>query len=224
MSLIYQWQFALTAPPPICKDPIIIVIRVRSSGYNGPRLLLVQIRLSCFHCYCPLSPQVTSNDKTPTVISSALEKHNQDPKQASRYELIQLLPEGKGKKKRINSTDTMFKKVIITNMTSFVKVVSLFRGDKDFILNFFLLTNPSVPQLNYYYYFFNFSLVWHMYKVITFVRRLLTFEGVSSDICKVGHFDYADLCKASAFCTYWDRQYEKYVQSNNYLKSLWKSN
>lgn len=43
------------------------------------------------------SPQVTSNDKTPTVISSALEKHIQDPKQASRYELIQLLPEGKGK-------------------------------------------------------------------------------------------------------------------------------
>lgn len=41
--------------------------------------------------------QVTSNDKTPGVISSALEKHNQDPKQASRYELIQLLPEGKGK-------------------------------------------------------------------------------------------------------------------------------
>ncbi|CAF91496.1 unnamed protein product [Tetraodon nigroviridis] len=38
---------------------------------------------------------VTSNDKTPTVISSALEKHNQDPKRASRYELIQLLPEGK---------------------------------------------------------------------------------------------------------------------------------
>lgn len=39
---------------------------------------------------------MTSNDKTPTVISSALEKHNQDPKHASRYELIQLLPEGKG--------------------------------------------------------------------------------------------------------------------------------
>ncbi|XP_034030165.1 ral guanine nucleotide dissociation stimulator-like 2 [Thalassophryne amazonica] len=38
---------------------------------------------------------VTSNDKTPSVVSSALEKHNQDPKQASRYELIQLLPEGK---------------------------------------------------------------------------------------------------------------------------------
>lgn len=43
-----------------------------------------------------LLPQVTSNDKTPTVISSALEKHNQDPKHTSRYELIQLLPEGKG--------------------------------------------------------------------------------------------------------------------------------
>lgn len=62
-----------------------------------------------------------------------------------------------------------------------------------------------------------------MYKIITFVRRLLTFEGVSSHICKVGHFDYADLFKASAFNTYWDRQYEKYVQSNYYLKSLWKS-
>lgn len=44
----------------------------------------------------PTHPQVTSNDKTPTVISSALEKHNQDPKHTSRYELIQLLPEGKG--------------------------------------------------------------------------------------------------------------------------------
>lgn len=74
-----------------------IVIRIRSSGYNGPRISLAQIKLSLCHCYSCLSPQVTSNDKTPTVISSALEKHNQDPKQASRYELIQLLPEGKGK-------------------------------------------------------------------------------------------------------------------------------
>lgn len=74
-----------------------IVIKIRSSGYNGPRMSSVQIKLSYRHCYSPLSPQVTSNDKTPTVISSALEKHNQDPKQASRYELIQLLPEGKGK-------------------------------------------------------------------------------------------------------------------------------
>lgn len=41
-------------------------------------------------------PQVTSNDKTPTVISSALEKHNQNTQEASKYELIQLLPEGKG--------------------------------------------------------------------------------------------------------------------------------
>lgn len=74
-----------------------IVIRKRSSGCNGPRISLVQIKLSLCHCYSSLSSQVTSNDKTPTVISSALEKHNQDPKQASRYELIQLLPEGKGK-------------------------------------------------------------------------------------------------------------------------------
>ena len=41
--------------------------------------------------------QVTSNDKTPTVVSSALEKHSQDTREASRYELIQLLPEGKGR-------------------------------------------------------------------------------------------------------------------------------
>lgn len=41
-------------------------------------------------------PQVTSNDKTPTIISSALEKHNQNAQEASKYELIQLLPEGKG--------------------------------------------------------------------------------------------------------------------------------
>lgn len=74
-----------------------IVFRIRSSGHIGPRISLVQIKLSQCHCYSPLSLQVTSNDKTPTVISSALEKHNQDPKQASRYELIQLLPEGKGK-------------------------------------------------------------------------------------------------------------------------------
>lgn len=58
---------------------------------------MVQIKPSQHHSHSPLSPQVTSNDKTPAVISSALEKHNQDPKQASRYELIQLLPEGKGK-------------------------------------------------------------------------------------------------------------------------------
>ncbi|KAF7692056.1 hypothetical protein HF521_011023 [Silurus meridionalis] len=39
--------------------------------------------------------KVTSNDKSPSVISSALEKHNQDPRESSKYELIQLLPEGK---------------------------------------------------------------------------------------------------------------------------------
>lgn len=93
----YLQHAALIAFLLICKDRLMIVIRIRSSGYNGPGISLVQIKLSKCHCYFLLCPQVTSNDKTPTVISSALEKHNQDPKQASRYELIQLLPEGKGK-------------------------------------------------------------------------------------------------------------------------------
>lgn len=73
--------------------PIMIVIRAWSSGNSRTRISLVQIKLPAFSS----SFQVTSNDKTPTVVGSALEKHNQDPKQASRYELIQLLPEGKGK-------------------------------------------------------------------------------------------------------------------------------
>lgn len=76
--------------PLICNNPGMIVIRISSSGHN-------RAEISRRHCYSPISPQVTNNDKTPTVISSALEKHNQDPKQASRHELIQLLPEGKGK-------------------------------------------------------------------------------------------------------------------------------
>lgn len=64
-------------------------IKLRHRRYFSPSLPLL----------CA-GPQVTSNDKTPAVISSALEKHNQDPKQASRHELIQLLPEGKGNRKR----------------------------------------------------------------------------------------------------------------------------
>lgn len=98
--------------PLICTDPIMIVIRIRSSGYNEPRISLVQIKLSLCHCYSSLSSQVTSNDKTPTVISSALEKHNQDPKQASRYELIQLLPEGKGKDVLAVAAREHFKRII----------------------------------------------------------------------------------------------------------------
>uniref|UniRef100_A0A3Q1HFJ1 Ral guanine nucleotide dissociation stimulator-like 2 n=1 Tax=Anabas testudineus TaxID=64144 RepID=A0A3Q1HFJ1_ANATE len=56
---------------------------------------IIRIRMDLHDGNLYRSILVTSNDKTPTVISSALEKHNQDPKQASRYELTQLLPEGK---------------------------------------------------------------------------------------------------------------------------------
>lgn len=72
-----------------------LVIQNISSGCTQDIITRSQAVWYC--CSFSLFPQVTSNDKTPTVISSALEKHSQDPKQASRYELIQLLPEGKGK-------------------------------------------------------------------------------------------------------------------------------
>lgn len=67
-----------------------------SSDLTDTTVSVYHERKSSRYCSTALLPQVTSNDKTPTVISSALEKHNQDPKHASRYELIQLLPEGKG--------------------------------------------------------------------------------------------------------------------------------
>lgn len=62
---------------------------------SGPDMRIIRIRMDLQDGNLYRSILVTSNDKTPAVISSALEKHNQDPKQASRYELIQLLPEGK---------------------------------------------------------------------------------------------------------------------------------
>ncbi|KAM9309542.1 ral guanine nucleotide dissociation stimulator-like 2 isoform 2-T2 [Pholidichthys leucotaenia] len=62
---------------------------------SGPDMRIIRIRMELHDGNLYRSILVTSNDKTPTVISSALEKHNQDPTQASRYELIQLLPEGK---------------------------------------------------------------------------------------------------------------------------------
>nr|XP_015805243.2 ral guanine nucleotide dissociation stimulator-like 2 isoform X1 [Nothobranchius furzeri] len=62
---------------------------------SGPDMRIIRIRMALQDGNLYRSILVTSNDKTPTVISSALEKHSQDPKQASRYELIQLLPEGK---------------------------------------------------------------------------------------------------------------------------------
>ncbi|KAM9723585.1 ral guanine nucleotide dissociation stimulator-like 2 isoform 2-T3 [Menidia menidia] len=62
---------------------------------SAPDMRIIRIRMDLQDGNLYRSILVTSNDKSPTVISSALEKHNQDPKQASRYELIQLLPEGK---------------------------------------------------------------------------------------------------------------------------------
>ncbi|XP_026172477.1 ral guanine nucleotide dissociation stimulator-like 2 isoform X2 [Mastacembelus armatus] len=62
---------------------------------SGPDMRIIRIRMDLQDGNLYRSILVTSNDKSPTVISSALEKHNQDPKQASKYELIQLLPEGK---------------------------------------------------------------------------------------------------------------------------------
>ncbi|KAM4568632.1 ral guanine nucleotide dissociation stimulator-like 2 isoform 3-T3 [Fundulus diaphanus] len=62
---------------------------------SGPDMRIIRIRMDLQDGNLYRSILVTSNDKTPAVISSALEKHSQDPKQASRYELIQLLSEGK---------------------------------------------------------------------------------------------------------------------------------
>ncbi|XP_056300181.1 ral guanine nucleotide dissociation stimulator-like 2 isoform X3 [Pseudoliparis swirei] len=62
---------------------------------SGPDMRIIRIRMDLQDGNMYRSILVTSNDKSPTVIGSALEKHSQDPKQTSRYELIQLLPEGK---------------------------------------------------------------------------------------------------------------------------------
>ncbi|KAK9514267.1 hypothetical protein VZT92_027746 [Zoarces viviparus] len=62
---------------------------------SGPEMRIIRIRMDLQDGNLYRSILVTSNDKTPTVISSALEKHSQDPKQTPRYELIQLLAEGK---------------------------------------------------------------------------------------------------------------------------------
>ncbi|XP_068558256.1 ral guanine nucleotide dissociation stimulator-like 2 isoform X4 [Cebidichthys violaceus] len=62
---------------------------------SGPDMRIIRIRMDLQDGNLYRSILVTSNDKTPTVIGSALEKHSQDPKQTPRYELIQLLPEGK---------------------------------------------------------------------------------------------------------------------------------
>ncbi|KAM6967939.1 ral guanine nucleotide dissociation stimulator-like 2 [Aplochiton taeniatus] len=64
-------------------------------GSSSPEMRIIRIRMDLHDGNLYRSILVTSNDKTPTVIASALEKHNQDPKEVARYELIQLLPEAK---------------------------------------------------------------------------------------------------------------------------------
>ncbi|XP_061633295.1 ral guanine nucleotide dissociation stimulator-like 2 isoform X3 [Phyllopteryx taeniolatus] len=66
-----------------------------AAGSSGPDMRIIRIRMDLHDGNLYRSILVTSDDKTPTAISSALEKHNQDPAQASAYELLQLLPEGK---------------------------------------------------------------------------------------------------------------------------------
>ncbi|KAI9999794.1 hypothetical protein NQD34_011637 [Periophthalmus magnuspinnatus] len=62
---------------------------------SGPDMRIIRIRMEIQDGNLYRSILVTSNDKTPTVISSALEKHNQDPREVPYYELLQLLPEDK---------------------------------------------------------------------------------------------------------------------------------
>ncbi|XP_051921010.1 ral guanine nucleotide dissociation stimulator-like 2 isoform X2 [Hippocampus zosterae] len=62
---------------------------------SGPNMRIIRIRMDLQDGNLYRSILVTSNDKTPAAITSALEKHNQDPAWASSYELIQLLPDGK---------------------------------------------------------------------------------------------------------------------------------
>ncbi|XP_061531316.1 ral guanine nucleotide dissociation stimulator-like 2 isoform X3 [Phycodurus eques] len=62
---------------------------------SGPDMRIIRIRMDLHDGNLYRSILVTSDDKTPAAIGSALEKHNQDPAQASAYELLQLLPEGK---------------------------------------------------------------------------------------------------------------------------------
>lgn len=66
-----------------------------SNQGSGPDMRIIRIRMDLHDGNLYRSILVTSNDKTPSVIRSALEKHNQDTIEASKYELIQLLPEGK---------------------------------------------------------------------------------------------------------------------------------
>ncbi|XP_067093634.1 ral guanine nucleotide dissociation stimulator-like 2 isoform X2 [Osmerus mordax] len=90
---------ALTPSPNTVKSHRRSVSCGNNPTYNhqgsGPDMRIIRIRMDLHDGNLYRSIMVSSNDKTPTVISSALEKNNQDRKEASKYELIQLLPEGK---------------------------------------------------------------------------------------------------------------------------------
>ncbi|XP_037130817.1 ral guanine nucleotide dissociation stimulator-like 2 isoform X2 [Syngnathus acus] len=62
---------------------------------SGPDMRIIRIRMDLQDGNLYRSILVTSDDKTPAAIGTALEKHNQDRVRASAYELVQLLPEGK---------------------------------------------------------------------------------------------------------------------------------
>ncbi|MBN3272794.1 RGL2 protein, partial [Polyodon spathula] len=94
------------------------------------RIIRVEMGLEDGNMY--RSILVSSNDKAPTVISKALEKHNQDPSKASQYELVQVLPEGKELK--IPSTGNVF-----YAMTS---------SSVDFLLRKKGMTSPQVRPMS----------------------------------------------------------------------------
>lgn len=75
--------------------PVQCYIRPSFAFHVSSCLIWMQSLVVLMYTFSSVPPQVTSNDKTPTVISSALDKHNQNAQEASKYELIQLLPEGK---------------------------------------------------------------------------------------------------------------------------------
>ncbi|XP_072886210.1 ral guanine nucleotide dissociation stimulator-like isoform X2 [Hemitrygon akajei] len=63
------------------------------SPQSDCRIIRVRLDISTGNVY--KSILVSSQDKTPAVVGKALEKHNQDPRSAGTYELVQILSEDK---------------------------------------------------------------------------------------------------------------------------------
>ncbi|KAH0630714.1 hypothetical protein JD844_014010 [Phrynosoma platyrhinos] len=66
-----------------------------ASSSAGSECRIIRVRMALQDGTLYKSILVTSQDKAPTVIVKALEKHNQDRGLASQYELVQLLPDGR---------------------------------------------------------------------------------------------------------------------------------